>query len=83
VLLHVSILITILRICAYKRRGFQAVSLDWKWLFIYPDQKIATINTQQSLAFQSQDFLRNRAKSRGLFALLEFRNHRDGDARRR
>ena len=23
----------------------QAVSLDWKWLFIYPDQAIATINT--------------------------------------
>src|SRR6195256_3331712 len=23
----------------------QAVSLDWKWLFIYPDHKIATINT--------------------------------------
>src|ERR1700737_4471529 len=23
----------------------QAVSLDWKWLFIYPDQKIATLNT--------------------------------------
>ena len=23
----------------------QAVSLDWKWLFIYPDQKIAGINT--------------------------------------
>jgi cytochrome o ubiquinol oxidase subunit II len=23
----------------------QAVSLDWKWLFIYPDQKIAAINT--------------------------------------
>jgi len=23
----------------------QAVSLDWKWLFIYPDQHIATINT--------------------------------------
>jgi cytochrome o ubiquinol oxidase subunit II len=22
----------------------QGVSLDWKWLFIYPDQKIATIN---------------------------------------
>jgi cytochrome o ubiquinol oxidase subunit II len=22
----------------------EAVSLDWKWLFIYPDQKIATIN---------------------------------------
>jgi cytochrome o ubiquinol oxidase subunit 2 len=22
----------------------QAVSLDWKWLFLYPDQKIATIN---------------------------------------
>ena len=23
----------------------QAVSLDWKWLFIYPDQQVATINT--------------------------------------
>jgi cytochrome o ubiquinol oxidase subunit 2 len=23
----------------------QAVSLDWKWLFIYPDQNIATVNT--------------------------------------
>lgn len=23
----------------------QVVSLDWKWLFIYPDQKIATLNT--------------------------------------
>src|ERR1700692_4156318 len=23
----------------------QAVSLDWKWLFIYPDQSIATLNT--------------------------------------
>jgi cytochrome o ubiquinol oxidase subunit 2 len=23
----------------------QAVSLDWRWLFIYPDQKVATINT--------------------------------------
>src|SRR3979411_2609804 len=23
----------------------QAVSLDWKWLFIYPEQKVATINT--------------------------------------
>jgi len=23
----------------------QAVSLDWKWLFIYPDRKVATINT--------------------------------------
>ena len=22
----------------------QAVALDWKWLFIYPDQKIGTIN---------------------------------------
>jgi cytochrome o ubiquinol oxidase subunit II len=22
----------------------EAVSLDWKWLFIYPDQKIATVN---------------------------------------
>jgi cytochrome o ubiquinol oxidase subunit 2 len=23
----------------------QAVSLDWKWLFIYPDQQVAIINT--------------------------------------
>ncbi len=23
----------------------QAVSLDWKWLFIYPDQKVASLNT--------------------------------------
>ncbi len=23
----------------------QAVSLDWKWLFIYPDQRIATVNS--------------------------------------
>jgi cytochrome o ubiquinol oxidase subunit 2 len=23
----------------------QVVSLDWKWLFLYPDQKIATVNT--------------------------------------
>ncbi len=23
----------------------QAVSLDWKWLFIYPDQRVATINS--------------------------------------
>jgi cytochrome o ubiquinol oxidase subunit 2 len=23
----------------------QAVSLDWKWLFIYPDQKLAAVNT--------------------------------------
>lgn len=26
----------------------QAVSLDWKWLFIYPDQSIATINTHEN-----------------------------------
>lgn len=24
--------------------NIQVISLDWKWLFIYPDQKIATIN---------------------------------------
>ena len=23
----------------------QVVSLDWKWLFIYPDQKVATVNS--------------------------------------
>jgi cytochrome o ubiquinol oxidase subunit 2 len=28
-----------------KALTIQAVSLDWKWLFIYPDQKVATINT--------------------------------------
>jgi cytochrome o ubiquinol oxidase subunit II len=30
---------------ADKPLTIQVVSLDWKWLFIYPDQKIATINT--------------------------------------
>jgi cytochrome o ubiquinol oxidase subunit 2 len=30
---------------AQKPLRIQAVSLDWKWLFIYPDQKIATVNT--------------------------------------
>jgi cytochrome o ubiquinol oxidase subunit 2 len=28
-----------------KRLKVQVVSLDWKWLFIYPDQEIATVNT--------------------------------------
>ena len=28
-----------------QRLRIQAVSLDWKWLFIYPDQKVAAINT--------------------------------------
>jgi cytochrome o ubiquinol oxidase subunit 2 len=28
-----------------KQLKIQVVSLDWKWLFIYPDQKIATVNT--------------------------------------
>src|ERR1700744_1866511 len=23
----------------------QVVSLDWKWLFIYPDQRVATVNS--------------------------------------
>src|SRR6267154_6413682 len=30
---------------ASKPLTIQAVSLDWKWLFIYPDQKVATVNT--------------------------------------
>jgi cytochrome o ubiquinol oxidase subunit II len=30
---------------AAKPLRIQAVSLDWKWLFIYPDQKIAAVNT--------------------------------------
>jgi len=30
---------------AEKPLRIQAVSLDWKWLFIYPDQNVATINT--------------------------------------
>jgi cytochrome o ubiquinol oxidase subunit 2 len=28
-----------------QRLRIQAVSLDWKWLFIYPDQKVAAVNT--------------------------------------
>jgi cytochrome o ubiquinol oxidase subunit 2 len=30
---------------ASKPLTIQAVSLDWKWLFIYPDQKLAAVNT--------------------------------------
>jgi len=29
---------------AHKPINIQAVSLDWKWLFIYPDQNIAVVN---------------------------------------
>ncbi|MHB8069186.1 MAG: ubiquinol oxidase subunit II [Desulfobaccales bacterium] len=29
---------------AYKPINIEAVSLEWKWLFIYPDQNIATVN---------------------------------------
>ncbi|MFA4903234.1 MAG: ubiquinol oxidase subunit II [Desulfobaccales bacterium] len=29
---------------AEKPINIEAVSLDWKWLFIYPDEKIATVN---------------------------------------
>ena len=29
---------------AHKPVNIQAVSLDWKWLFIYPEQNIATVN---------------------------------------
>jgi cytochrome o ubiquinol oxidase subunit II len=29
---------------AHKPITIEAVSLDWKWLFIYPDQNIATVN---------------------------------------
>jgi cytochrome o ubiquinol oxidase subunit 2 len=29
---------------AYKPINIEAVSQDWKWLFIYPDQNIATVN---------------------------------------
>jgi cytochrome o ubiquinol oxidase subunit 2 len=28
-----------------KELTIQVVSLDWRWLFIYPDQRVATINT--------------------------------------
>jgi cytochrome o ubiquinol oxidase subunit 2 len=30
---------------ASRRLKIQVVSLDWKWLFIYPEQKVATVNT--------------------------------------
>jgi cytochrome o ubiquinol oxidase subunit 2 len=30
---------------AAKPLRIQAVSLDWKWLFIYPDENVATLNT--------------------------------------
>ena len=30
---------------ASRQLRIQVVSLDWKWLFIYPDQKVAAVNT--------------------------------------
>ena len=27
-----------------KTLNVQAISLDWKWLFIYPDQNVASVN---------------------------------------
>lgn len=35
----------------------QAIALDWKWLFIYPDQNIATINFVQIPAHTPVQFL--------------------------
>lgn len=39
-----------------KPMTIQVVSLDWKWLFIYPDEGIATVNFVQFPAGQQVDF---------------------------
>ena len=41
------------------------VSLDWKWLFIYPQQKVASVNhmvVPAGVPLQSQDHLRERVQ---------------------
>jgi cytochrome o ubiquinol oxidase subunit 2 len=50
----------------------QAVSLDWKWLFIYPDQKIATINTLTVPAGRPLQFQLTSASVMNAFFIPQF-----------
>jgi cytochrome o ubiquinol oxidase subunit II len=50
----------------------QAVSLDWKWLFIYPDQNIATINTLTVPAGRPLQFQLTSASVMNVFFIPQF-----------
>jgi cytochrome o ubiquinol oxidase subunit 2 len=50
----------------------QAVSLDWKWLFIYPDQKVATINTLTVPAGRPLQFQLTSASVMNVFFIPQF-----------
>src|SRR5712671_7593001 len=50
----------------------QAVSLDWKWLFIYPDQKVATINTLTVPAGVPLQFQLTSARVMNVFFIPQF-----------
>src|ERR1700731_336574 len=50
----------------------QAVSLDWKWLFIYPDQKVATINTLTVPAGAPLQFQLTSASVMNVFFIPQF-----------
>ena len=50
----------------------QAVSLDWKWLFIYPDQSIATINTLTVPAGVPLQFQLTSASVMNVFLIPQF-----------
>jgi cytochrome o ubiquinol oxidase subunit 2 len=50
----------------------QAVSLDWKWLFIYPDQKVATVNTLTVPAGRPLQFQLTSASVMNVFFIPQF-----------
>jgi len=52
-----------------------AVSLDWKWLFIYPDQKVATINTLTVPAGVPLQFQLTSASVMNAFFIPQIRQH--------
>jgi cytochrome o ubiquinol oxidase subunit 2 len=50
----------------------QVVSLDWKWLFIYPDQKVATMNTLTVPAGAPLQFQLTSASVMNVFFIPQF-----------
>jgi cytochrome o ubiquinol oxidase subunit 2 len=50
----------------------QVVSLDWKWLFIYPDQKVATVNTLTVPAGASLQFELTSSSVMNVFFIPQF-----------
>jgi cytochrome o ubiquinol oxidase subunit 2 len=50
----------------------QAVSLDWKWLFIFPDQKVASLNTLTVPAGRPLQFQLTSASVMNVFFIPQF-----------